>query len=84
MGLTYHQCPTKKKEGPEAFSIVANKTNDEEALQLCYAWGWFRDHDALILFDPGSTHKVHICRSGDAYGDLYGGSGTSTQGTWSF
>ncbi|MCO5588963.1 hypothetical protein L7F22_042927 [Adiantum nelumboides] len=24
---------------------------------LFYAWGKVREHDALILFDPGSTHK---------------------------
>ena len=56
-GLTYHQCPSKKKKkGPEA-SIVANKVNDEEASQLCYAWGWVCDHNTLILFDPRSTHN---------------------------
>ena len=25
--------------------------------QLSYAWGKVREHDALILFDPGSTHN---------------------------
>ena len=24
---------------------------------LLYAWGKVREHDALILFDPGSTHN---------------------------
>ena len=24
---------------------------------LSYAWGKVREHDALILFDPGSTHN---------------------------
>ena len=58
MGHTYHQCPTKKKkEGPEASAIVANEVNDEVASQLCYAWGRVRDHNVVILFDPGSTHN---------------------------
>ena len=62
MGHTYHQCPTKKKkEGPEASAIVSNEVNDEVASQLCYAWGHVCDHNALVLFDPGSTHNfIHV------------------------
>ena len=26
---------------------------------LSYAWGKVREHDALILFDPGSTHNFN-------------------------
>ena len=37
--------------------VVANEVEDPNASRLCYAWGRVRDQEALILFDPGSTHN---------------------------
>ena len=49
---------TQGNETPKASKIefLKDKENSKGS-SLSYAWGKIREHDALTLFDPGSTHK---------------------------
>ena len=53
--------PTKKPQNgtPKASTIeVLKEEGNSKGAHLSYAWwGKVREHDALILFDPGSTHN---------------------------
>ena len=57
---SYRACPTKatKKDLPQATQVSLPPMMQEEATQLCFAWEKVRDQDALMLFDPGSTHNL--------------------------
>ena len=51
----------KKTQGngtPKAFAIEALKEKrNSKGANLSYVWGKVREHDALILLDPRSTHN---------------------------
>ena len=53
-------CPKKgeRNDPPRATMVEAQKEDGHcKGSKLSYAWGKVREHDALILFDPGSTHN---------------------------
>ena len=53
-------CPTKKQPNgtPKASTIeVLKEEGNSKGAHLSYAWGKVREYDALIHFDPGSTHN---------------------------
>ena len=53
-------CPTKKPQNgaPKAFIVeVFKEEGSSKGALLSYLWGKVREHDALILFDPRSTHN---------------------------
>ncbi|RYA40971.1 retroviral-like aspartic protease family protein, partial [Enterobacter cloacae complex sp. GF14B] len=57
-GHGYRSCPKKntRNETPRASTIEAPKEDAHcKGSSLSYAWGKVREHDAFILFDPGST-----------------------------
>ncbi|RYA67130.1 hypothetical protein DD592_27770, partial [Enterobacter cloacae complex sp. 2DZ2F20B] len=62
-GHAYRACPQKNnRQDPPRATLV--EIQEEETHQthhkgspLCPAWGKIREHDAFILFDPGSTHN---------------------------
>ncbi|RYA46877.1 reverse transcriptase domain-containing protein [Enterobacter cloacae complex sp. GF14B] len=62
-GHAYRACPQKNnRQDPPRATLV--EIQEEETHQthhkgspLCHAWGKVREHDAFILFDPGSTHN---------------------------
>ncbi|MCO5554855.1 hypothetical protein L7F22_008391 [Adiantum nelumboides] len=59
-GHTYRACPQRnaRNEQPRASIIEAPKEDVHcKGSPLSYAWGKLREHDAFILFDPGSTHN---------------------------
>ncbi|MCO5603375.1 hypothetical protein L7F22_057525 [Adiantum nelumboides] len=59
-GHAYRACPQRnaRNEQPRASIIEAPKEDVHcKGSPLSYAWGKVREHDALILFDPGSTHN---------------------------
>ncbi|MCO5546726.1 hypothetical protein L7F22_000162 [Adiantum nelumboides] len=59
-GHTYRACPQRNasNEQPRASIIEAPKEDVHcKGSPLSYAWGKVREHDAFILFDPGSTHN---------------------------
>ncbi|MCO5563266.1 hypothetical protein L7F22_016903 [Adiantum nelumboides] len=59
-GHSYQTCPQRnaRNEQPRASIIEASKENVHcKGSPLSYAWGKVREHDAFILFDPGSTHN---------------------------
>ncbi|MCO5553671.1 hypothetical protein L7F22_007197 [Adiantum nelumboides] len=56
----YRACPQRNacNEQPRASIIEAPKEDVHcKGSPLSYAWGKVREHDAFILFDPGSTHN---------------------------
>ncbi|MCO5600350.1 hypothetical protein L7F22_054461 [Adiantum nelumboides] len=59
-GHAYRSCPQRnaRNEQPRA-SIIESPKEDVhcKGSPLSYAWGKVREHDAFILFDPGSTHN---------------------------
>ncbi|MCO5559164.1 hypothetical protein L7F22_012757 [Adiantum nelumboides] len=59
-GHAYQACPQRnaRNEQPRA-SIIETPKEDAhcKGSPLSYAWGKVREHDAFILFDPGSTHN---------------------------
>ena len=60
MGHVSCVCLTKKQPNgtPKASTIeVLKEEGNYKGTHLSYAWGKVREHDALILFDPGSTHN---------------------------
>ena len=53
-------CPKRgERNDPPRATMVEALKEDGHCIgsQLSYAWGKVREHDALILFDPGSTHN---------------------------
>ena len=59
-GHGYRSCPQRNaRNGPLRASLVEVPKEDGHynGSQLSYVWGKVRDQDALILFDPGSTHN---------------------------
>ncbi|MCO5574456.1 hypothetical protein L7F22_028241 [Adiantum nelumboides] len=59
-GHAYRACPQRNahNEQPRASIIEALKEDVHcKGSPLSYAWGKVREHDAFILFDPGSTHN---------------------------
>ncbi|MCO5568483.1 hypothetical protein L7F22_022182 [Adiantum nelumboides] len=59
-GHAYRACPQRnaRNEQPRASIIEAPKEDAHcKGSPLSYAWGKNREHDAFILFDPGSTHN---------------------------
>ncbi|MCO5610913.1 hypothetical protein L7F22_065157 [Adiantum nelumboides] len=59
-GHSYHSCPQRnpRNEQPRASMVEAPKVEVHcKGSPLSYAWGKVREHDAFILFDPGSTHN---------------------------
>ncbi|MCO5569414.1 hypothetical protein L7F22_023126 [Adiantum nelumboides] len=59
-GHSYHSCPQRntRNEQPRASIVEAPKEDVHcKGSPLSYAWGKVREHDAFILFDPGSTHN---------------------------
>ncbi|MCO5553126.1 hypothetical protein L7F22_006647 [Adiantum nelumboides] len=59
-GRAYRACPQRnaRNEQPRASIIEAPKEDVHcKGSPLSYAWGKVREHDAFILFDPGSTHN---------------------------
>ncbi|MCO5601661.1 hypothetical protein L7F22_055784 [Adiantum nelumboides] len=59
-GHSYRSCPQRnpRNEQPRASMIEAPKEEVHcKGSPLSYAWGKVREHDAFILFDPGSTHN---------------------------
>ncbi|MCO5597948.1 hypothetical protein L7F22_052035 [Adiantum nelumboides] len=59
-GHAYRVCPQRnaRNEQPRASIIEAPKEDVHcKGSPLSYAWGKVREHDAFILFDPGSTHN---------------------------
>ncbi|MCO5598133.1 hypothetical protein L7F22_052225 [Adiantum nelumboides] len=59
-GHDYRACPQRNacNEQPRASIIEAPKEDVHcKGSPLSYAWGKVREHDAFILFDPGSTHN---------------------------
>ncbi|MCO5577299.1 hypothetical protein L7F22_031126 [Adiantum nelumboides] len=59
-GHSYRTCPQRnaRNEQPRASIIEAPKEDVHcKGSPLSYAWGKVREHDAFILFDPGSTHN---------------------------
>ncbi|MCO5607079.1 hypothetical protein L7F22_061271 [Adiantum nelumboides] len=61
-GHAYRACPQRNacNEQPRASIIEAPKEDVHcKGSPLSYAWGKVREHDAFILFDPGST-QFHL------------------------
>ncbi|MCO5550002.1 hypothetical protein L7F22_003479 [Adiantum nelumboides] len=59
-GHSYRSCPQRntRNEQPRASMVEAPKEDVHyKGSPLSYAWGKLREHDAFILFDPGSTHN---------------------------
>ncbi|MCO5563448.1 hypothetical protein L7F22_017090 [Adiantum nelumboides] len=59
-GHVYRACPQRnaRNEQPRASIIEAPKEDVHcKSSPLSYAWKKVREHDAFILFDPGSTHN---------------------------
>ncbi|MCO5564510.1 hypothetical protein L7F22_018171 [Adiantum nelumboides] len=59
-GHDYRACPQRNacNEQPRASIIEAPKEDVHcKGSPLSFAWGMVREHDAFILFDPGSTHN---------------------------
>ncbi|MCO5608595.1 hypothetical protein L7F22_062808 [Adiantum nelumboides] len=59
-GHSYRSCPQRnpRNEQPRASMVEAPKEEVHcKGSPLSYAWGKVREHDAFILFDPGSTHN---------------------------
>ncbi|MCO5554217.1 hypothetical protein L7F22_007745 [Adiantum nelumboides] len=59
-GHAYRACPQRnaRNEQPRASIIEAPKEDVHcKGSPLSYTWGKVREHDAFILFDPGSTHN---------------------------
>ncbi|MCO5613123.1 hypothetical protein L7F22_067398 [Adiantum nelumboides] len=59
-GHGYRTCPRRNEcNDPPRVSMVQAPKEDGHCKEapLSYAWGKVREHDALILFDPGSTHN---------------------------
>ncbi|MCO5570541.1 hypothetical protein L7F22_024264 [Adiantum nelumboides] len=59
-GHAYRACPQSnaRNEQPRASIIEAPKEDVHcKGSLLSYAWEKVREHDAFILFDPGSTHN---------------------------
>ncbi|MCO5606653.1 hypothetical protein L7F22_060841 [Adiantum nelumboides] len=60
-GHYYRSCPQRntRNEQPRASMFEAPKEDVHcKGSPLSYAWGKVREHDAFILFDPGSTHNI--------------------------
>ena len=60
MGYVSRVCPTKKPQNgtPKASTIeVFKEEGSSKGALLSYLWWKVCEHDALILFDPGSTHN---------------------------
>ncbi|MCO5605068.1 hypothetical protein L7F22_059246 [Adiantum nelumboides] len=60
-GHSYCSCPQRntRNEQPRASMVEAPKEDVHcKGSPLSYAWGKVREHDAFILFDPGSTHNL--------------------------
>ena len=59
-GHVYRVCLKRyeQKRNPRATLVKAlDEDCHHRRSSLSYAWGKVREHDALILFDPGSTHN---------------------------
>ncbi|MCO5607320.1 hypothetical protein L7F22_061515 [Adiantum nelumboides] len=59
-GHSYRTCPQRnaRNEQPRASIIEAPKDDIHcKGSPLSYSWGKVKEHDAFILFDPGSTHN---------------------------
>ncbi|MCO5564468.1 hypothetical protein L7F22_018129 [Adiantum nelumboides] len=59
-GHSYRSCSQRnlRNEQPRASMVEAPKEEVHcKGSPLSYAWGKVREHDAFILFDPGSTHN---------------------------
>ncbi|MCO5570675.1 hypothetical protein L7F22_024402 [Adiantum nelumboides] len=59
-GHSYRSCPQRNNHNqqPRASMVEAPKEDVHcKGSPLSYAWGKVREHDAFILFDPGSTHN---------------------------
>ncbi|MCO5612442.1 hypothetical protein L7F22_066709 [Adiantum nelumboides] len=59
-GHSYRSCSQRntRNEQPRASMVEAPKEDVHcKGSPLPYAWGKVREHDAFILFDPGSTHN---------------------------
>ncbi|MCO5557190.1 hypothetical protein L7F22_010750 [Adiantum nelumboides] len=59
-GHSYSSCRQRntRNEQPRASMVEAPKEDVHcKGSPLSYAWGKVREHDAFILFDPGSTHS---------------------------
>ncbi|MCO5604727.1 hypothetical protein L7F22_058897 [Adiantum nelumboides] len=59
-GHSYRSCPQRNpcNEQPRASMVEAPKEEVHcKGSPLSYAWGKVKEHDAFILFDPGSTHN---------------------------
>ena len=91
-------CPTRKPQnGTSKFSTIEffkEKGSSKGAL-LSYLLGKVREHDALILFDPGSTHNfisqelalklgIHDFEMGEGISDdgLQGSKGECNSSHW--
>ena len=60
LGHVSRVCPTKKQQSgtPKASTVeVLKEEGNSKGSKLLYAWRKVREHDTLILFDPGSTHN---------------------------
>ena len=60
MGHVSCVCPTKKQQNGTLKASVVEVLKEEgnsKGAPLSYVWGKVREHDDLILFDPGSTHN---------------------------
>ena len=78
-------CLTKKQHNgtlkASAVKVLKEERNSK-GVRLSYVWGKGREHDALILFDPGSTHTVSSRELGLKLGihDLEMGEGIQANG----
>ena len=59
-GHVSHVCPKRSERNEPPRSTMVEPLKEEghyKGSPLSYAWEKVREHDALILYDPGSTHN---------------------------
>ncbi|MCO5577526.1 hypothetical protein L7F22_031357 [Adiantum nelumboides] len=59
-GHSYRSCPQRNPRNEQPRASMVEDPKEEvhcKGSPLSYAWGKVREHDAFILFDPGSTHN---------------------------
>ncbi|MCO5557356.1 hypothetical protein L7F22_010919 [Adiantum nelumboides] len=56
----YRTCPRRNARNEQTRALIIEAPKEDvhcKGSPLPYAWGKVRQHDAFILFDPGSTHN---------------------------
>ncbi|MCO5609381.1 hypothetical protein L7F22_063607 [Adiantum nelumboides] len=59
-GHAYRACPQRNARNEQLRASIIEAPKEDvhcKGSPLSYAWGKVREHDAFILFDPGSTHN---------------------------